>query len=87
MARGAVVRIFACRHQALGWLVAQQKTARLNCYIQAGQSKPRHFWLRDKSLEDSDDLPEPEVLAQEIADDLQTALEQFQAIAEKVNNR
>ena len=42
------------------------------------------FWLRDKSLEDSDDLPDPDVLAQEIADDLQTALEQFSAIAEKV---
>jgi len=39
------------------------------------------FWLRDKSLEDSEDLPEPDVLAQEIADDLQTALEQFAAIA------
>lgn len=39
------------------------------------------FWLRDKSLEDSDDLPEPDVLAQEIADDLQTALDQFSAIA------
>lgn len=42
------------------------------------------FWLRDKSLEDSDDLPPPDVLAQEIAEDLQTALEQFTAIAEKV---
>lgn len=39
------------------------------------------FWLRYKSLEDSDDLPTPEILAQEIADDLQTALEQFTAIA------
>ena len=42
------------------------------------------FWLKDKSLEDSDDLPEPDVLAQEIADDLQTAWEQFASIAEKV---
>jgi type I restriction enzyme M protein len=42
------------------------------------------FWLRDNSLEDSDDLPPPDILAQEIADDLQTALEQFTAIAEKV---
>jgi type I restriction enzyme M protein len=42
------------------------------------------FWLKDKSLEDSDDLPAPDVLAQEIADDLQTALEQFQGIAEKL---
>jgi hypothetical protein len=35
-------------------------------------------------LEESDDLPEPDVLAQEIADDMQTALEQFSAIAEKL---
>ena len=39
------------------------------------------FWLRDESLEDSDDLPEPDVLAQEIADDLQTAADQFGSIA------
>jgi type I restriction enzyme M protein len=39
------------------------------------------FWLKDKSLEDSDDLPEPDVLAQEIADDLETALGLFAGIA------
>jgi type I restriction enzyme M protein len=39
------------------------------------------FWLKDKSLEDSENLPEPDVLAQEIADDLQAALDQFSAIA------
>ena len=39
------------------------------------------FWLKDKSLEDSENLPDPDVLAQEIADDLQTALEQFSSIA------
>jgi type I restriction enzyme M protein len=44
------------------------------------------FWLKDKSLEDSNDLPEPEILAQEIADDLQMALEQFAAIAEKLKS-
>ncbi|MHC2069631.1 class I SAM-dependent DNA methyltransferase [Bremerella sp. T1] len=43
------------------------------------------FWLRDKTIEDSDDLPEPDILAQEIADDLQMALEQFQAIADRVH--
>ena len=41
-------------------------------------------WLKDRSLEDSDDLPEPDVLAQEVADDLQTALDQFQRIADKL---
>jgi len=39
------------------------------------------FWLKDKSLEDTEGLPDPDVLAQEIADDLQTALDQFTAIA------
>jgi type I restriction enzyme M protein len=39
------------------------------------------FWLKDKSLEDSDDLPPPDVLAQEIADDLQAALELVGTIA------
>ena len=32
------------------------------------------FWFKDKSLEDSDNLPEPDVLAQEIADDLRAAV-------------
>ncbi len=40
------------------------------------------FWLKDKSLEESESLPEPEILAQEIVDDLQTALEQFTGILE-----
>ncbi len=42
------------------------------------------FWLKDKTLEDSEDLPASDVLAQEIADDMQTALEQFSAIADKL---
>ena len=43
------------------------------------------FWLRDESLEDSDNLPEPDVLAAEIADDLQAALEQFAGIAQELS--
>jgi len=39
------------------------------------------FWLRDESLEDSDNLPDPDLLAQEIVDDLEAALEQFREIA------
>jgi type I restriction enzyme M protein len=39
------------------------------------------FWLRDESLEDSDNLPAPDVLAQEIVEDLEAALEQFREIA------
>jgi type I restriction enzyme M protein len=40
------------------------------------------FWLRDESLEDSANLPDPDVLALEIAEELEAALEQFVAIAE-----
>jgi type I restriction enzyme M protein len=43
------------------------------------------FWLKDESLEDSENLPEPEVIAAEIADDLQTALEQFRAIQDELS--
>ncbi|MEY9487090.1 hypothetical protein RKD26_002884 [Streptomyces calvus] len=39
-------------------------------------------WLRDPSLDDADNLPAPEVLAAEIVEDLQAALEEFAAIAE-----
>jgi type I restriction enzyme M protein len=39
------------------------------------------FWLRDESLEDTDNLPAPEVIAAEIVEDLQAALDQFSAIA------
>lgn len=38
------------------------------------------FWLRDESLEDNANLPAPDVLATEIMEDLQAALEQFAEI-------
>jgi type I restriction enzyme M protein len=40
------------------------------------------FWLKDESLEDTDNLPAPEVLAAEIAENLEAALEQFNSIIE-----
>jgi type I restriction enzyme M protein len=39
------------------------------------------FWLKDDSLADSDKLPAPAVIAQEIVEDLQAALAQFKLIA------
>ena len=39
------------------------------------------FWLKDDSLADSDNLPPPDVIAQEIVEDLEAALEQFRLIA------
>ena len=40
------------------------------------------FWLKDESLEDTENLPEPDVLAQEIMENLEAALEQFSSIYE-----
>ncbi|GDY21036.1 DNA methyltransferase [Verrucomicrobiota bacterium] len=40
------------------------------------------FWLKDDALEESANLPAPEVIAQEIAADLEAALEQFATITE-----
>jgi len=39
------------------------------------------FWLKDEALEESANLPAPEIIAQEITDDLEAALEQFAIIA------
>ncbi len=45
------------------------------------------FWVKDKSLTDADSLPAPDILAQEIADDLEAALEQFTKIAAKLSRK
>ena len=38
-------------------------------------------WLKDESLEDSANLPDPDIIAREIVEDLQAALAQFAEIA------
>jgi type I restriction enzyme M protein len=42
------------------------------------------FWLKDESLEDSENLPDPEVLAREIAENLEAAMEQFSGIYQEL---
>ena len=44
-------------------------------------------WIRDKSLEDSAVLEDPDIIAEEIADDLEAALEQFSTIAADLRSR
>ena len=39
------------------------------------------FWLKDKSLADLDNLPEPDILADEIIQNIEAGLESFRAIA------
>jgi len=45
------------------------------------------FWLRDESLEDSASLPDPHLLAQEIADDLRSALGQIEDVLGDLERR
>ena len=40
------------------------------------------FWLKDESLEDTENLPLPDVIAEDIVENLEAALEQFRSIAE-----
>jgi len=42
------------------------------------------FWLKDESLEDSANLPAPDILAREIAENLESALDQFTTISQSL---
>lgn len=42
------------------------------------------FWLKDESLEDSANLPNPDILAHEIAENLESALDQFTTISQSL---
>jgi type I restriction enzyme M protein len=45
------------------------------------------FWLKDDSLTDLDNLPEPEIIAAEIVENLEAALESFKSVQESLGVR
>jgi type I restriction enzyme M protein len=45
------------------------------------------FWLKDESLEDSENLPDPDIIARDIAENLESALEQFAGISEVLGEK
>jgi len=45
------------------------------------------FWLKDESLEDTANLPPPHIIAREITENLQSALEQFSTIEESLSEK
>ena len=45
------------------------------------------FWLKDESLGDSDNLPEPEIMIRSVADNLEAALDEFEEIYGKLTNK
>lgn len=44
------------------------------------------FWLKDKSLTDLDNLPDPDILANEIIENIESALENFRSVLTKLEN-
>jgi len=79
----------ACYHPENRHL--RQESERFHCFsydelIKRDKLSLDIFWLRDKSLEDANDLPSPDVLIASIIEDLQAAIEQLSTITEENGN-
>ena len=44
------------------------------------------FWIKDKSLTDLDNLPDPDILANEIIENIESGLSSFKEIMEAINH-
>jgi len=67
----------------------REETERFKAYdydelIERDKTNLDIFWLKDDSLEETENLPEPEVLASDIVENLGAALEQFRSIQEEL---
>ena len=74
------------RHDRKATWSEANPNGRWRCYtydeiVQRDKCNLDIFWLRDESLDASENLPDPDVIAAEIVEDLQAALEQFAAIS------
>lgn len=72
-----------------GNLAARTETERFHCFtynelIARDKLNLDIFWLKDDSLEDVDALPAPDMIAAEIVENLEAALEQFRSVAEEL---
>ena len=64
----------------------REETERFRCFryeelVKRDKANLDIFWLRDESMEDSANLPPPDLIAEEIVEDLRAALEQLEEIA------
>lgn len=69
---------------------ARIETERFHCFtyeelIRRDKVNLDIFWLKDESLEDSDNLPNPNIIAAEIIENLESALEQFSSIYQELD--
>jgi len=56
-----------------------------NELIQRDKANLDLTWIKDASLQEMENLPEPEILAAEIIENLRSALEEFEALQEELN--
>ena len=66
--------------------LSRQETERFRCFsyeelVKRDKVNLDIFWLRDKSIEDTSNLPAPGIIAEEILEDLRAALEELEEIA------
>ena len=80
------------RHERKETYSEENPDGRFRCFTYA-QIKERDktsldiFWIKDKSLADLDSLPDPDVLAGEIIDNLETAMESFREIMAELGSK
>ena len=58
-----------------------------NELVQRDKANLDMFWLKDESFENSENLPPPGVLARDIVENLESALEQFTSISEDLEEK
>ena len=68
----------------------REESERLKCFayddlVKRDKVNLDIFWFKDESLEESANLPAPDVIAADIMEDLEAALEQFREIAADLN--
>jgi type I restriction enzyme M protein len=69
----------------------RQETERFKAFtynelIQRDKANLDIFWLRDESLEDTENLPPPDIISRDITENLQAALEQFNTISDNLES-
>lgn len=74
------------RMDHLGPSPADRRAAQADELVARDKASLDLFWLRDESLEDTESLPPPGVIAAEIVEDLQAALDEFSALAESLQD-
>jgi type I restriction enzyme M protein len=68
------------------WSEKKDPDARWRCFdideiLKRDKTNLDIFWIKDESLEDIDNLPAPNIIANELVEELEAALEQLQEIA------